>query len=270
MKRTLWISLCALALIAIACEGEKSTKEKGAEKEKPAPEPPKPYTGPMTHDRMAGAGDLVHPFDPWEEALAKIQGQLGAPTKVEGDEHMWVFVDEEMKGCSTFSAEKMKVEGGGFAVGTTASTEDPITPERAQEWKRCLELTGKTPPEDPNVPGPPEDGSPTTVDALRTGVEKAPSKWLGKKVKLSGVLNSTSTAKGTGSDKAFVTISVGASKDDLMNTVGCSLADPAGKPAEGTMQGDAITVEGTVADTFGGGLDACAIVANPAGEEAPE
>ena len=44
--------------------------------------PPPPFTGTLTGERVMGSKDLVHPFNAWPEAQAKLEAQMGKATLV--------------------------------------------------------------------------------------------------------------------------------------------------------------------------------------------
>lgn len=251
MPRT--VCLLALALLApLACD---KSNEADA-KPKPAP-----FTGKLTPDLVMASRDVVKPLAPWDEVLPAIEAKLGKPTKIDGKDHSWAVIEGDK--CAYLTVEK-----NGDKVGTVDG------PGRVDKMMKsmfddCAAATGAPPPaeaaEDPDAPGPPADGSAVEPSELLAGVAKAKSKWLGKKVKLTGSYVNTTKATATGSDEVSISLSIRDEGADVKDSIGCSM--PKGSAEVTFTQGDMITVEGTVTDTFGGGLDECTIVAEAAGGE---
>jgi hypothetical protein len=203
--------------------------------------PPAPFTGALTGDRLMGSKGLARPFDKWDDAQAKLEGQMGKETLAKGDKHMWGVSQGD--DCWYVVVEKQK-------DGTVGMVQDPMKVSKGgaiMNWDECLTAAGvrKEAAEDPNAPGPPVDGKPIALAALRDGATKARSKWTGAKLNVSALyLNATTSTSG---DKTYKTLSLVATKDGdaYKHTVGCSLADPnAALPK--MMQYDPVTVTGTV------------------------
>jgi hypothetical protein len=271
MKRLVWVMVLALAAPLAGCkkdtpasDGKKDDK-KATDKDKKPPAPPAPYTGPLTGDRIMGAKSLVQPLQPWADANAALEGQMGKATFVKGKWYSWGVVEGDT--CTYFKVEKQD-------DGNVGAVQSPMKVEKdGPEMNRseCLEAAGQkkddAAAEDPNAPGPPTDGKAVTVAELRDGIAKAKSKWLKQSVKVTGVYVGTTKAKS--GDEENVMVSVSGAKGDIQATVGCQLSDPKTAP-EKMMQWSPITVEGTANETFGGGLDDCKIDADDKAPPAPK
>ncbi len=264
MNRLVFAALIALSAMPMGCKKDPSSGKpadpKPADK-KPEP-PPKPFTGALTADRIMGAKDLVKPFNPWAEANAKLEAQLGKATFTKGDWSTWAV----LTGDSCAYLKVQKVADGGGQVG---AVQQPMTVAKdgpVMNWDECREGTGMKlePPEDPNAPAPPADGTPITVAQLRDGVAKAKSKWIGQKVTLHALLVGMTTATDANDPKAAKHVSISLSDTkDISTTAGCELAADATYD-EKTMQWTPLTVEGKVDADFGGELAECRVVAEPA------
>jgi hypothetical protein len=236
------MKLTLLLLVALAsCKQEASVTvtTSSAVATQSAP-PPTPFTGTLTGERIMGAKGLAKPFDPWASAQAKLEGQMGKATLVkDGKKYMWGASQGD--DCWYVEVEKQ-------ADNTVGMVMDPMRVSKGGaifNWDDCLTAAGvrKDADEDPNAAGPPTDGKPITVQALRDGATKARSKWNGAKVVVRGLFlnNTTGTANGV----EFASISITPAKADSKNAVGCSLADPKTTP-KSTTQYTPITVAGTV------------------------
>jgi hypothetical protein len=182
---------------------------------------------------------MVHPFDAWDAAQAKLEGQMGKETLAKGDKHMWAVSQGD--DCFYMVVEKQK-------DGTVGMVQDPSKVSKGgaiMNWDECLTAAGvrKEAVEDPNAPGPPVDGKPIALASVVDGATKARSKWTGAKLKVTALYGSTSTS--TSGDKTYKTLSLVATKGDFKNSVSCSLADPNAELPKLT-QYDPITVSGTV------------------------
>lgn len=67
------------------------------------------------------AGDLVHGFDAWDEAMAKLEAAAGKPTETHGDQYCWAAAEGDQ--CAYFciektTFEKLKRDKKGPAVGS--------------------------------------------------------------------------------------------------------------------------------------------------------
>lgn len=255
MKRTIVMKLCGAAVVAAAlgvggCK-EKKTAEGGggatATGSAAKAPPGAPYAGPLTVERVLGARDLVKPFDPWDEGFARLQAQVGAPSRVDGTRHIWAVVEGDA--CAYFYVTKddgadYKVEG--TIVGTVQAPTRTAKDGSGGDHNACLKAAGVSvgPPEDPTAAGPPADGSPVALADLRKVVIPARSKWKDQRVKVSAVLGGISTST-SGSD-TYVTASLKAGVDDADKPLSCSLTKNQTVPATLT-QGAAVLAEGTVA-----------------------
>lgn len=214
--RTLAIVLCAANLTA-ACG-----------KSEPAPPPVKPpFAGPVTIDRIMNSKDLAQVFDPWDQALAKLKGELGEPQRVKGGSHQWAAVEGEdcaYIGFDRGDGAKYNKQGE-IVVGAEHPQrvgKDGALMNRAE----CMEIAGKAgTPEDPAAAGPPADGTPVPTAFFTANALGGRSKWVGKRVKVTGEANSA-----------------GGLRLGLGDDVACD-----GKAdADATLIGKTVTVEGTV------------------------
>jgi hypothetical protein len=144
-------------------------------------------------------------------------------------------------------------------IGTVSSA---ITtgPDIESHWNECLKAASAAQPEaavDPNAPLPPADGM-ATVATMRAGLAGAKSLWVGKSLSVAGVLRSISSSAENGSDVKTVTLTIGADLDSPA-TISCTLIS--GATAPDLKQGSPIKVSGKATDSFGGGLDDCAMLA---------
>ncbi len=238
-----------IALALLACNKPDASTGVTAEAAASAA-PSTPFTGALTGDRVMGAKDLVHPFDAWPAAEAKLEAQMGKATLVKGDRNTWAVAQGD--DCFYVEVEKQKDGTVGMVMGPMkVSKGGPI-----MNWDECLTGAGvrKEAAEDPNAPGPPTDAKAIGVVDLRDGVTKARSKWSGAKVTVKGLYLSTTHLESNGVEMANVSIT--AAKADLKNMISCSLADSKTAPAK-ARQYDPITVTGTVRprDMLTGGGD---------------
>ncbi len=234
MKRVL------LAVLLLACNktDTASTNTTGASASAKAPPPP--FTGALSGERIMGSKDLVRPFDKWDAAQAKLEGQMGKATLVKddkkyfwgvktGDDCFYVEIDKQADGTVGSTMDPMKVSKGGALFN----------------WADCLKAAGvqKDPVEDPNAAGPPTDGKALGVLELLDGAKKARSKWSKAKVTVKGLYMNTTNVTSNGVESANVTIT--AAKSDLKNTFTCRLADVKTAPAK-VVQYTPMTVSGTI------------------------
>jgi hypothetical protein len=238
MKRAL------LFLMIVACnktDTQTTTTSSASPSASANKAPPAPFTGALTGDRVMGSKGLVHPFDKWDDAQAKLEGQMGKETFTKGDNHTWAVSQGD--DCWYTVVEKQK-------DGTVGMVQDPMKVSKGgpiMNLDDCLTAAGvrKEAAEDPNAPGPPVDGKPIALAKLMDVAPKARSKWTGAKINVAALyLNATTSTSG---DKTYKTLSLVATKDGdaYKHSVGCSLADPnAALPK--LVQYDPITVSGTV------------------------
>jgi hypothetical protein len=252
--------IALLVVVALAaCKGSSDEKAKPmpASASAPAPKPPAaPFTGALTIDRVMGARDLVKPFDAWDDGFARLQAQLGPPTKIDGARHTWAVVDGDA--CAYVYVTKdngadYSVEG--IIVGTVQTPARTTKGGTTGDHNTCLKAAGVDvgPPEDPAAPGPPADGAAVPIAAFRTAVIPARSKWKDQKVKVAAVLGSISTST-SGTDR-FTTASLITGPDDKNAPLSCRLTKNQVVPPS-LKQGTPVIAEGTVAIqewTSGGG-----------------
>lgn len=247
MKRTA-ILASVLVLSLAACkkkEGDKPAEPtKPAEPAKPAP-PPEPFTGKLTIERLLGAKGLVDPLAPFAEGMAKLKGQLGEPTRAKDGKYEWAVMEGDDCAYTYVTKEdgaKYKQTGEVIGMAMTpmkVGKDGPVG--NLAECKEILGLTGG-PPEDPNAAGPPTDGTAVGVEAFRTGVIPARSKWKGQKVVVTGLFGGMTTSS-SGSD-TWITVNLKATPDDAGKPVTCSL--PKNSPAPTFAANDKLDASGTV------------------------
>jgi hypothetical protein len=229
----------ALLLLAIIACNKPDTQTTTSASAAAAATPPAPFTGALTGDRVMGAKGLVHPFEKWDAAQAKLEGQMGKETLAKGDKHYWGVAQGD--DCWYTVVEKQK-------DGTVGMVQDPGKFSKGGAlWNvdECLTAAGarKEAVEDPNAPGPPADGKSIALAWLIDGATKARSKWTGAKLNVTAFYVSTSTS--TSGDKTYKTLSLTPTKGDFKTSVGCSLADPNAALPSFTQYAP-ITVSGTV------------------------
>lgn len=278
MTRTAIFAITTVLSLAACPQGETGSKSatKGAAPTPTptpaAPEPPPPpFTGKLSVERLLAAKDLAAPLKPWAESLARLEGQLGKPTRTRGNKFEWAVVEGD--DCAYLYVEKedgAKFKMPGEIVGTTMPPMKVGKDGPSMNRKECLEITGVSagPPEDPNAAPPPADGSAVAADLFRTAAIAGRSKWKGQAVKVSGVFSGASTST-SGAD-SWTTVSLKASETDADKPVSCSLEKNAAAPT--FKSGDAVIAAGTVAirewTSMGGGdptlepvLETCTVVA---------
>ena len=232
MKRAL------LFVMLLACNKTDTQTTTSASASASASPPPPPFTGTLTGDRVMGAKGMARPFDKWEAARAKLEGQMGKQTFVKDDKVYWAASQGD--DCWYMMAEKQK-------DGTVGMVQDPMKVSKGgpiMNWDECLTAAGvrKEAVEDPNAAGPPTDGKPIALASLIDGATKAKSKWTGAKLTVKATYGSTSTS--TSGDKTYKTITLITSKSDFKKTVSCSMADPNAEPK--LLQYDPVVATGTV------------------------
>jgi len=237
-----------------------------------------PFEGALTGARIMASKDLVKPFDKWERGLAKLEAQLGKPTRIKDGGHAWAVVEGESCTYVEVSMEDgAKYNKKGPMVG---AVQEPMQVTKkdgpVMNWRDCLAITGVTagPPEDPSAPAPPSDGSVVDLATLKDVAIRGRSKWKGARVKVTGQLGGVSTS--TSGSQTFTTVSLRVSEAD-QDTVSCSLVEGAAAPT--LTQGAQLVVEGTVTIdewlSMGGdatlkvGLDKCQVVGAPDAVPAP-
>lgn len=230
--------------------------------------PPEPFKGPLTHELVMASKDVASLSDSWDEALAKLQAKVGAPTKIDGKKYFWAA----MKGdeCAYFYILKEDGKAYGKEGFVPGGIMDPASygPDGAiMNRAECLDLVGKgIAPEDPQALGAPTDGSAVTVKVFLANVVPARSRWEGKVVKVTGVLRlQVMTMSGQPpQQQAFLF-----AEDDPQHTIDCNLD----APIPDSLHGQPVTATGTVKLTkavtgaghhvLDGSLEHCALVATP-------
>lgn len=238
-----------------------------------------PFEGALTGARIMASKDLVKPFDKWERGLAKLEAQLGKPTRVKDDDYAWAVVEGDSCTYVEVSMEDgAKYNKKGPMVGAVQSPMQVTKKDGpVMNWRDCLAITGVTagPPEDPNAPAPPSDGSVVELATLKDVAIRGRSKWKGARIKVRGQYAGTTTS--TSGSQSFVSVSLRVNADDK-DAVGCSLAE--GQAAPSATTGDDMELECVVAIdewmTMGGdaslkvSLDKCEVQrAQPVPEQTP-
>ena len=229
-----------LVVVATACkhDAETTTTSASASAASPAA-PPAPFTGTLTGDRVMGSKDLVRPFQPWADAQAKLEAQMGKATLVK-DGKMYMWGVSQGDDCWYVQVEKQ-------ADNTVGMVQDPMKVSKGGaifNWDDCQLASGarKEVAEDPNAPGPPV-GKTLSITDLHDGAIKARSKWEKAKVTVKGLFLNTTTGTANGTD--FASISLVGTKGDSKNALGCQLSDPTTAPKK-MLQYTPMTVTGTV------------------------
>lgn len=231
-----------------------------------------PFTGALTEARVLGAKGLAKPFDNWEQAKAKLEAQLGAPTRVNGKWYEWA-VDRDGT-CAYVKVEQQigNVIGAPKDMKTVGMVEGPATLDKnAPQSMRndCIAMaSGKSDPPSsttltagtvvggaasPKAKGPPAPTRTVSVKEVRDAVAKG--QWVGGPVKMKGLAVNTTTM--TSGSQRSVSLSIAQAKGDLGSTVGCVLGDV---PDPSPKQWAPVEVTGTLESTFGGRIESCKIV----------
>ena len=233
---------------------------------------PPPFAGKLTVDRVMGARELVKPFDPWDQGFALLQAQVGPPTKLEGARHTWAVVEGDA--CAHFYVTRdngADYKMDGIIVGTVQAPQQSSKSGPPGAYAECLKAAGVDlgPPEEPNSPSPPADGSAVPVADLRAAVIPGRSKWKDQKVKVAAALGGVSTTS-QGTD-TFVTVNLTAGADDKGEPLPCAFEKNAKAPdlapgaaviASGTIMIQEWTSMGTGGKTLKASLTGCTIAAN--------
>ncbi len=264
-KQQSLIVLLASLSVSSACSKGKDNNEHevpAAAKSSTAKQSPAPFTGELTAQIISSTDNLIRPFDIWTTSFAKLQAKLGAPTLVEGKMHYWAVMAGDK--CTYFSVEKdneanfFKDKPDPRDMVGSISDASTVDKSLSGSWSECIKAAGVKPEdlEDPNAPNPPDDGL-TNIEDFQAGIAAAKSKWLGKKLIISGVINGVTTTTATGSDIQTTILSIKTDKDSEAS-LGCTLVDPT--QGEGRMQNSAVKVTGIANDDFRGGLSDCSVV----------
>ena len=243
MKHALVLAAC-VAVAALGCGKKKNdAPATPAPETKPAtppapPPPPAPYTGKLTVERVMGLDAAIGTPPPASlaDAVARAKGQAGEPTLTTDDKIGWAVVDGDV--CAYAYIMKSGDQVGGVSKAMKLG-KDELPGNRAE----CLKMAGVQagPPEDPNAPAPPTDGSAVTVEAFRTTALAGRSKWKGQAVKVDGVVAGVSTS--TSGDKSWTTVTLKASDADTGKPVSCALGE---NVAATVALGDHAVASGTV------------------------
>lgn len=278
MKRPTIILLTILSLAACQ-QGDtsKASPKAGptAAKTAPAPEPPPPpFTGKLTVERLLAA-KAADPLKPWADSLARMEGQVGKPTRTSGKRFEWAVVEGD--DCAYTYIEKVdgkEFKMDGEVVGSAMPPMKVGKDGPAMNRAECLAITGVTagPPEDPNAAPPPADGGVVAAGVFLSAAIAGRSKWKDQVVKVSGALGGVSTS--TAGGDSFVSVTIKA-EGDAAQTVSCNYEKNAAAPT--LTSGAAVVATGTVAIRewmSGEGtkleavLDKCTVEATPADKAA--
>lgn len=166
----------------------------GCAKKKEAPPPP-PFTGTLTIERIMASKDTVKLMEPWPSALAKLEGQLGKPMKIDEAKGKYQWAAIEGDSCAYVEIRSGDGKQYGKSGVVVDMTQEPMRVEKDGPLVNradCLEIAGKSdlPPEDPNAAGPPADGVVAPADFEKLAVA-GKSKWDGKKIKVTGKVTGT-------------------------------------------------------------------------------
>lgn len=175
MHKLGWIVI----VVAAACgKGDKA---------KEAP-PPEPFKGPLTVANVMAAKGVVKPFQAWDAAFAKLQAELGPPTKIEGKKHFWAAMEGD--DCAYVYVEKddgKEYGKTGEVVGATASPQTVTKDGAIMNRAECLTLVGKgVAAEDPAAEAPRTEGPAYEVSQIQELAVAGRSKWKDKVVRVTG------------------------------------------------------------------------------------
>lgn len=255
-----------MAAISLAACGKAKEQKKGprsaSESESSQNLGADPAESGLTTSAILAATEIVKPFDDWDDGYSALRRQLGDPTAIRehtyswgvhsGDTCTYVYVTRDNE--AQFFKDKPDPKD---IVGTVAApTSVPSSNEQA--YRQCLRAAGVVDPTevvDPNAPLPPKSGF-TTVAMMRAGIAGARSRWVDKTIAVEGILQGISTTAVTGSNVETVTLSI--ASPDSKDVISCTLVSGAIAPS--IEQGAPVKVTGRATDTFGGGLDNCALL----------
>lgn len=175
MHKLAWMVI----VVAAACgKGDKA-------KETP---PPAPFKGPLTVAHVMASKDAVKPLEAWDAALAKLQSQLGPPTKIDGKKHFWAAMEGD--DCAYVYVEKddgKEYGKTGDVVGATAAPQTVTKDGAIMNRAECLTLVGKgVAAEDPNAEAPRTEGPAYEVSQLQQLAVAGRTKWKDKQVRVTG------------------------------------------------------------------------------------
>lgn len=175
MRKLAWMVI----VVAVGCgKGDKA-------KEAPAQEP---FEGPLTVAKVMSAKNVVKPFDAWAPAFAKLQAELGPPTKIDGKKHLWAAMEGD--DCAYVYVEKddgKEYGKPGDIVGATASPQTVNKDGPIMNRAECLTLVGKgVAAEDPDAEAPRTEGPAYEVSQLQKLAVAGRSKWKDAQVRVTG------------------------------------------------------------------------------------
>jgi hypothetical protein len=237
-----------IAVAALGCgkkdSGSEPAKTADPAKAVEAAPPPAPFKGPLTAELVLSAKDVAKSMDPWDQGFAKLQAKLGPPTNVKDSKYRWAVMTGD--DCTYFYVSKddgKRMGVDGFIVGSVMTPMKVGKDELPGNRDECLEVLGKTsgPVEDPNAAGPPADGK-VTVAMLMDNAAKAPSKWNGKEVTVTGVASTFMTNTVNGQKTGELPVFDAADKDHK-NGADCKLDTIPAKPP---VSGKPVTIKATV------------------------
>jgi hypothetical protein len=244
MKRILTIVLSCSSLVSAASAA------------KPTAGPA--FAGTLTTELVMASKDAVHPLQPWDEAFAKLQSQLGKPTKVDGKRYYWAATQGDdcvFTYVERDDGKEYKVDG--FVVGGVSPPLNAKSGTNGVDQDDCLEAAGKGKPEDPSALPPPTDGKPIAPKLVLDNAVKAPSKWTGAQVAVTGTLN--------GVGGIAVMIGDDAKATETLDCIVKQAPDDAlmGKPviAKGTIKMEKWTSGGSAGHKLKAALDPCELSA---------
>ncbi len=134
-------SATASATVTPSATATASGAASAASSSSAAPEPP-PYAGKLTIEMVMGARGVARPFDPWEEAIARLDKRVGKPTFSKAEHFCWAVV--EGTDCAYFcigktTGKKLNRPEIAAAVGTTDDPQKISSTGSDGEKKYCAE-----------------------------------------------------------------------------------------------------------------------------------
>jgi hypothetical protein len=177
----------------------------------PSPMPPE-FTGTLTVERVVAAKSMLTAPQPEPKAFPLLVAQLGKPTKVLTGKHplmgkeqkrfQWAaksgttcasyFVVEQPNMLADWPASIVEDLGGGtFEMPKAVPTSGGDGPALIDAWRgylACVAVLGEQPGLPPDAPGAAGPGALSTEADIIAGLQRAPSKWLGKAVTVEGTV----------------------------------------------------------------------------------
>jgi hypothetical protein len=244
-------SSAILLVFALGCESKPGTATPSTSTSASAPAasaatPPLP--GPLTLDGLMAAKDTVKVGDDWKTAIAALVAKLGPETTKGPDRLVWGIPAADQ--CSYLMIRESSDKVSELSPATTHSR------AKSLEFEDCYLFLDRTPPDkDPAAPGPEADRI-YAVGELLDGIDAARSKWLGKKVRVRGLVMS-SVRSGATPAATMASLSV-ADEKDASKRVGVQIRhDVKAAPQDGKQI--VVTAEGVIA-SMGRSLDDARIV----------